>query len=79
MKILKLKCPTGEGMNGKKPIGPYDILPYLPDTDCFFDSRHWIVGIDILPFAVTTKISANCQQYLKEYGKDITHTCADDR
>ena len=45
-------------------ITPYDILPYLPHRRCFFDSRHWVVGIDELPFAVTTRIAANNQQYL---------------
>lgn len=58
------------GQNGKKAISPFDILPYLPEGDCFFDSRHWIVGIDILPFALTTRIAANCQQYLKIDEKD---------
>ena len=48
-------------------IQPIDILPYLPKQDCFFDSRHWVVGTtdDVLPFAVTTRIGANNQQYLK--------------
>lgn len=68
MKILKLKCPIKKKKGeGKKPSSPYDILPYLPDEDCFFDSRHWVVGIDILPFAVTTRINANYQQFLKVY------------
>ena len=67
MKILKLKCPIKVWVGGKKPSSPYDILPYLPDEDCFFDSRHLVVGIDILPFALTTRINANCQQFLKVY------------
>jgi len=71
MKILKIKCPLnrnmGGGQNGKKPISPYDILPYLPEQDCFFDSRHWVVGIDIIPFAITTRMIPNHQQYLLEY------------
>lgn len=55
------------GINGKKPIRPEDILPYLPSEDCVFDSRHWVAGSveGVFPFAVTTRISANCQQYLK--------------
>lgn len=46
-----------------------DILPYLPEADCFFDSRHWVYGTtdEALPFAVTTRIAANNQQYLKIY------------
>ena len=50
---------------GRKNIHPLDILPYLPNKECFFDSRHWLYGIDILPFSVTTRIAANNQQFLK--------------
>ena len=50
---------------GRKNISPFDIIPYLPDEDCFFDSRHWVYGTDVLPFALTTRIAANNQQYLK--------------
>lgn len=50
---------------GRKNISPFDIIPYLPDEDCFFDSRHWVFGTDVLPFALTTRIAANNQQYLK--------------
>lgn len=49
-----------------------EILPYLPDEDCFFDSRHWVYNTTdgVLPFSVTTRIDANNQQFLKEM-KDI--------
>lgn len=69
MKIMKIKRPEVESVlgGGRKNITPFDILPYLPDKDCFFDSRHWVYSLteDILPFAVTTRIAANNQQYLK--------------
>ena len=44
-----------------------EILPYLPNEDCFFDTRHWTCDTTdgLLPFAVTTDISRNAQQYLK--------------
>ena len=44
-----------------------EILPYLPDDECFFDTRTRVFCLldDILPFSVTTRISANAQQYLK--------------
>ena len=48
----------------------FDILPYLPPPDgYFFDSRHWVYDTldGILPFAVTTRISANHQQFLLYY------------
>lgn len=67
MKAMKLKKRTGTGVSGKKPITIGDILPYLPKQDCFFDTRHWVVGINIIPFAITTKIAANHQQFLKRY------------
>jgi len=45
------------------------MIPYLPDEECFFDSRHWTWGgiYEELPFSVTTRISANNQQFLKLY------------
>jgi hypothetical protein len=48
---------------------PYNIIPYLPNEDCFFDSRHLTYGLtsEELPFSVTTKISSNNQQFLKVY------------
>ena len=48
---------------------PYLILPYLPDEECFFDSRHWTYGLlsEELPFSVTTRINDNNQQFLKVY------------
>lgn len=52
---------------GRMNITPYDILPFLPDEDGFFDCRHWIWGgcDEELPFSVTTRIAANNQQFLK--------------
>lgn len=53
----------------EKPSGitnsPYYMIPHLPDSELFFDSRHWTYGTDILPFSLTTRISANNQQFLK--------------
>ena len=68
---MKLKRPKVESVlgGGRKNISPYDILTYLPKEDCFFDCRHWVVATtdEPLPFAVTTRIGANNQQYLKVY------------
>lgn len=47
-----------------------DMLPHLPPgEDVFFDCRHgvWDYTDGILPFAVTTRIGANNQQWLKIY------------
>lgn len=66
-KILK---PKGlKGINGKKPIAIADILPYMPDESGFVDTRHWVWGgqNEEFPFAVTTRINANMQQYFIEY------------
>lgn len=55
----------------EKPTGitnsPYNMIPHLPDKELFFDSRHWTYGLadGILPFSLTTRISANNQQFLK--------------
>ena len=66
-KILKPKGLIG--INRKKPIGIGDILPYLPNESGFVDTRHWVWGgqNEAFPFAVTTRISANQQQFLIEY------------
>lgn len=52
-----------------------EILPYLPNEDCFFDTRHWTCDTTdgILPFAVTTDISRNAQQFLKEMKEVLPH------
>jgi len=44
-----------------------EVIPYLPDEDCFFDIRHLVWGgvNDVLPFSVTTRINANNQQYIR--------------
>lgn len=61
--MRKIKRP--EGLTNS----PYNILKYLPDEEGFFDSRHWVWGgvSEELPFSVTTRISANNQQFLKVY------------
>jgi len=70
---MKIKQPKGlKGVNGKKPIAVADIVPFLPHEDCFFDSRHWIcepIEGGVLPFALTTRVDANHQQYLRVYQK----------
>lgn len=62
--MLKIKRPAGLSNN------PLNILPYLPDEEGFFDSRQWTFGgiNEALPFSVTTRISANNQQFLKVHG-----------
>lgn len=60
------------GLRGYGKNSPFQIIPYLPDKDLFFDSRHWTFCFtdEILPFSVTTKISSNNQQFLKIYEKN---------
>ena len=61
IKRLEIKI-IGDGKNS-----PLNIIPYLPKQDCFFDSRHFVYALtdEELPFSVTTRISANNQQWLK--------------
>lgn len=70
----KIRRPNVESVlgGGRKNITPMDIIPYLPNKDCFFDSRHWVYNTldGILPFSVTTRIGANNQQYLKIYERE---------
>ena len=68
--MRKIHKPKGLiGVNGKMPIAIADILPYLPDESGFVDTRHWIWGgqNEEFPFALTTRINANEQQFLIEY------------
>lgn len=76
---MKLQLPseltTRQGKRGKtKTCTIGEVVPYLPHKTCFFDIRHLVVDTDLLPFAVTTRINANNQQYLKELdmNEDIT-------
>ena len=66
-RVKRPKEIPNKGDNGKN--NPLLTLPYLPDDECFFDSRHWTYGLlsEELPFAVTTRIDANNQQWLKVY------------
>lgn len=66
-RILKVKSTTYQCDYGKY---PWTIIPSLPIEDCFFDSYRGTVGFDVLPFAVTTRISASCQQFLMEVIED---------
>ena len=65
-RILKVRVPKkrrGDGL----PNYPYNMLHLTPPQDCFFDSFHGTIGFDVLPFAVTTRISASSQVFLKVY------------
>lgn len=73
MKITKPKdLKNRVGVRGGHTTTVEDILPFLPDEDCFFDCRHFVYELtdNYLPFAVTTRVSCNNQQYLKIYEED---------
>lgn len=74
-KVLKVRVPKEPLVYGF-PIYPYNILPYTPPHDCVFDSYRGTIGFDIFPFAVTTRISASSEVFLKVYedGKDNSDT-----
>ena len=48
-------------------VYPYAILPLLPDCECVFDSYRGTIGFDVFPFAVTTRISASSEVFLKVF------------
>ena len=64
-RILKVKLAHGKDRDGRK--YPFNFLEYCPPQDCVFDSFHGTIGFDIYPFAVTTRISASNQIFLKVY------------
>ena len=63
---------TQRGGCGKN--SPWNMIDCLPSEDCFFDSRTGVCGScdKELPFAITTKISSNNQQFLKLMDKEET-------
>lgn len=76
MKIRKTKeLMNKKGARGGNTTEVSDILPFLPDADCFFDCRHFVYELteNFLPFALTTRVACNNQQYLKVY-EDIEDT-----
>ena len=48
-------------------VYPWNILPFTPPHPCAFDSYRGTIGFDIFPFAVTTRISASSEVFLKVY------------
>lgn len=68
-RILKVRFEK-ENRGGGYPVYPYSILPHLPDSECVFDSYRGTVGFDVFPFAVTTRISASSEVFLKVYEDD---------
>ena len=68
MKIRKTKeLMEKKGKRGGNTTEVSDILPFLPEADCFFDCRHFVYELteNFLPFALTTRTAFNNQQYLK--------------
>lgn len=65
-RILKIKFPRekrGDGLS----VYPWNFLPFAPPCACAFDSYRGTVGFDIFPFAVTTRISASQEVFIKVY------------
>ena len=65
-RILKVRVPK-EKRNDGLPLYPYNMLHLTPPQNCIFDAYRGTIGFDIFPFAVTTRISASCDIYLKVY------------
>lgn len=53
---------------------PLNIIDHLPMQSCFFDSRHWTYEFtnEVLPFSLTSRVSANNQQFLFEIYEQTT-------
>jgi len=61
-----------EKVDESLPLYPWCFLPYAPPQDCVFDSYRGVVGFDIFPFAVTTRIDASQEVFVKVYEKEDT-------
>lgn len=74
-RILKIKFPREKRSDGLS-VYPWNFLPYAPPRNCAFDSYRGTVGFDIFPFAVTTRIAASQEVFIKVYedGEDNADT-----
>lgn len=69
-RIVKVKVDRCIG--GGQPLYPWAILRHLPDCPCVFDSYRGTVGFDVFPFAITTRINASSEVFLKVYEESET-------
>ena len=63
---LKIKYEKKK-MDDNLPLYPWCFLPYAPPQDCVFDSYRGVVGFDIFPFAITTRIDCSDEVFVKVY------------
>ncbi len=71
-RIVKVKVDKARRSDGL-PSYPWNILKNTPPLPCVFDSYRGTVGFDVFPFAVTTRISASSEVFLKIY-EDVDDT-----
>lgn len=64
-RTIKVRFPR-EAKDGLS-VYPYGILSFLPPRNCVFDSYRGTIGFDVFPFAVTTRIAASAEVFLKVY------------
>ena len=65
-RIIKVKFSRTKRKDGLS-VYPWNILPHTPPRPCVFDSYRGTIGFDVFPFAVTTRISASAEVFLKVY------------
>jgi hypothetical protein len=65
-RIIKVRFPKEKRADGLS-VYPYSFLPYTPPRDCVFDSYRGTVGFDVFPFALTTRVAASAEVFLKVY------------
>ena len=67
MKIIKVSGIPRNDRDDGLPKHPFNFLQFTPPCDCVFDSYHGTIGIDIYPFAVTTRVNESNQIFVKVY------------
>lgn len=70
-RIIKVKVDRAKRDDGLS-IYPWSFLKDTPPQPCVFDSYRGTIGFDVFPFAVTTRISASQEVFLKVY-EDLDH------
>lgn len=65
-RIIKVKVPRGKRKDGL-PTYPFTLLESTPPRFCVFDSYHGTIGFDVYPFALTTRVAASGQIFIKVY------------
>lgn len=65
-RIVKVKVDKTKRDDGLS-VYPWSFLKNTPPLFCAFDSYRGTIGFDVFPFAITTRVSASSEVFIKVY------------